>query len=76
VTDHERSLGSRFLRGAEVGDRYGVVLVAISVTYILFSTIERARWSRLLLVAVLARLVTAYVGRRRPSLPESPDAND
>ena len=53
MTEEGRTLESRFLRGVEVGDRYGVVLVAISVTYILFSTIERARWSRLLLVAVL-----------------------
>jgi len=53
VTKDGRTLESRFLRGVEVGDRYGVVLVAIGVTYILFSTIERARWSRLLLLAVL-----------------------
>jgi voltage-gated potassium channel Kch len=53
VTGDARTLGSRFLRGAEVGDRYGVVLVAISVSYILLSTLERARWTRLLLVAVL-----------------------
>ncbi len=51
--DDEPSVASRLLRGAEFGDRYGVVLVAISATYLLFSTIERARWSRLLLLAVL-----------------------
>lgn len=51
--DDEPSVASRLLRGAEFGDRYGVVLVAISITYLLFSTIERARWSRLLLLAVL-----------------------
>jgi hypothetical protein len=54
VSDEGRSFGARFLRGIEFGDRYGVVLLAITVTYVLLSTVERARWTRLLLVGVLA----------------------
>jgi voltage-gated potassium channel len=54
VTDEARSVEARFLRGIEFGDRYGIVLLAISLTYILLSTLERARWTRLLMVGTLA----------------------
>ena len=67
MTDGDPSFVSRLGRGVEVGDRYGVVLVAISITYVLFSTIERARWSRLLLVAVLGiTLLLALFASRVP----------
>lgn len=54
MTDEPRSFEARFLRSIQFGDRYGIVLLAITITYVLLSTVERARWTRLLLVGVLA----------------------
>jgi voltage-gated potassium channel len=65
VTDETRSVEARFLRGVEFGDRYGIVLLAISITYVLLSTVERGRWTRLLMVGTLAvtLLLVLYASR-------------
>ena len=66
----EASLERRFWRGIEFGDRYGVVLVAIVTTYVLLSTLERARWTKLLFAAALAitMLLVLRASRVRPAL--------